>query len=130
AGLRGPRMSWSSRAWPTVSWIASGPASTIVFTAWPRSSMPPRNAPSLKKPWSTATSKHFPVFAKSRFMRAFRNPISFLLQGVNFFLNGLDLLDGGQDLEFELVLLPLAGGDHREPTFAAQHLARQRIDVA
>jgi hypothetical protein len=33
AGLRGPRMSWSRRAWPTVSWIASGAASTIVFTA-------------------------------------------------------------------------------------------------
>src|ERR1043165_6024909 len=107
-------MSWSRRAWPSVSWVASGAASTIVFTAWPRSSMPPRNMPSLKKPWSTATSKNFPVFAKSRFMRGFRKPILFLLQGVNFLFDRLDLLGGGQDLEFELVLLPLAGGDHRK----------------
>src|SRR5262245_28434996 len=35
------------------------------------SSMPAKNAASLKKPWSTATSKHFPLEAKSRFMRAF-----------------------------------------------------------
>src|SRR5882672_5044938 len=110
-------MSCRSRAWPTVSWMASGAASTIVFTAFSRSSMPPRKAPSLKKPWSTATSKHFPVRAKSRFMRAFRKPISFLLQRLDFLLDGLDLLGGREDLEFELVALPLAGRDHRKPAF-------------
>src|SRR6185295_14880869 len=120
-------MSWRSRAWPTVSWIASGAASTIVFTAWPRSSMPPRNMPSLKKPWSTATSKHFPVFAKSRFMRALRKPILFLLQRLDFLLDRLDLLGGSQDLEFELVLLPLARREHREASFSAERLARQGI---
>src|SRR5689334_16343417 len=122
-------MSCSSRAWPTVSWIASGAASTIVFTALSRSSMPPRKAPSLKKPWSTATSKHLPVFAKSRFMRAFRKPILFLLQRLDFLLDGLDLLDAGEHLEFEVVFLTLAGGDHGQSTFLAERFPRQGIDV-
>src|ERR1022692_4619810 len=62
-------MCWRRRAVPGASWIASGTAATMVWTAAPRSSIPPRKLASLKKPWSTATSKHFPSAAKRRLRR-------------------------------------------------------------
>ncbi len=57
AGFCLPGMDCRWRAWPTVSWMASGPASTSVATTWRMSSMPCRKPGWLKKPWSTATSK-------------------------------------------------------------------------
>ena len=60
---RGPvaaGVAWSRSAWPTESWIASGPASASTSTASPMSSIPARNDASPKNPWSTATSKHRP----------------------------------------------------------------------
>src|SRR5215208_3060798 len=49
--------------------MASGAASTSVATARCMSSMPVRNEPSLKKPWSTATSRQRPSAANSRLRR-------------------------------------------------------------
>mmetsp|Transcript_37713 Transcript_37713/g.89203 ORF Transcript_37713/g.89203 Transcript_37713/m.89203 type:complete len:266 (+) Transcript_37713:278-1075(+) len=48
----------SSRAWPMVSWIASGLAAQSVFRTVGMSSMPGRKRPSLKMPWSIATLRH------------------------------------------------------------------------
>src|SRR4051812_16940034 len=66
AGLAGPGMSCRWRAWPGESWMASGLASTRVRTTAAMSSMPVRNAASLTKPWSTATSKQRPSAANRR----------------------------------------------------------------
>ena len=67
--LRGPGIRCSSGAWPGESWIASGAASTSVAIARSMSSIPARNEPSPKKPWSTATSKQRPSAANRRFRR-------------------------------------------------------------
>src|SRR3954462_12682182 len=66
AGLRGPGRACRWRAWPGESWIASGAASTSVRMAAAMSSIPAREGPSLKKPWSTATSKQRPSAANRR----------------------------------------------------------------
>src|SRR5687768_14150451 len=60
AGLSRPGLRWSRSAWPTVSWIASGAASTSVSIAASMSSIPARKPGSPGKPWSTATSKQRP----------------------------------------------------------------------
>ena len=78
-GFCRPGIDCSSGAWPRVSWIASGAASTSVRTADFRSSMPDRNAGSLKKPWSTATSKHRPLAALNRRFR--RNCLALAITG-------------------------------------------------
>lgn len=52
-------------------WTAFWPA-----IAYSMSLIPARKSPSPKKPWSTATSKHFPPAAKSRFRRAYTKTYS------------------------------------------------------
>src|SRR3954453_2918163 len=70
AGLSRPGWRWSRSAWPTGSWIPSGPASTSVSIAASMSSIPASIAASPGMPWSTATSKHRPDVAwKSRLRR-------------------------------------------------------------
>src|SRR5258705_346621 len=69
AGLSRPGRPCRRSAWPTVSWIASGPAATSVSTAAAMSSMPLRNGGSPKKPWSTATSMQRPEAGWKRRLR-------------------------------------------------------------
>src|SRR5262249_10576627 len=57
-------------------------------------------------------------------------PISVLLEGLDFLLDGLDLLDRGEGLEFELVALLLPGRQHREASLPAELLPRFGIDVS
>src|SRR5215210_7586778 len=117
AGLSRPGWRCSRSAWPTESWMASGPASTSVSIAAAMSSIPVSSAGSPGMPWSTATSKHRPDVAwKSRLRRycfTLRNTRGrMLVAGPNLTIDrtlGIGELRPGEVLRFDRVVVTPGG---------------------
>src|SRR5215210_7865577 len=115
AGLSRPGWRWSSSAWPTESWIASGPASTSVSIAASMSSIPASMPASPGIPWSTATSKHRPEVAwKSRLsLYCFtERTLAMLVAGPNLTIDrtlAIGELRPGEVLRFDRVVVTPGG---------------------